>query len=270
MHSTLNPIEFMRGVMPSKDRVVLSRLDDDVLDFKIANYSTMAALGVCEQARRVEALRIAKAQVDEALKKSDEEMAVLRKKFADAEEALQLEREATEQRLKDAEARGKAAAEETAAVAAKTAAEAADIAKAEAVAEAGKKAVESFLVEGWMAADLEDWVASVVERRVDTWVGGPGAMWLAQKGKSYYEGGEYFTQANIYRKLARHFNIDPKVFKPEAYGLPPLQPDVRIPLPEGEERELLEDSELAKEADDEEVLDDAASRSKEGDREAAP
>ncbi|CAH9084826.1 unnamed protein product, partial [Cuscuta epithymum] len=149
MHGTLHPVGFMRGVMAPKDRSVLARLGDDILDYKVASYSTMAALAASEQARRVEQLRIAKCQADEALKKADEEKVTLRQRVADVEASLRLEKEAMEQRLKDAEAKGKAAAEEAAAVAAKAAAEAAEIEKAEAVADAGKKAIESFLAEGW-------------------------------------------------------------------------------------------------------------------------
>ncbi|CAH9125616.1 unnamed protein product [Cuscuta epithymum] len=263
MHGTLHPVVFMRGVMAPKDRSVLARLGDDILDYKVASYSTMAALAASEQAQRVEQLRIAKCQADEALKKADEERVALRQRIADAETALRLEREAMEQRLKDAEAKGKAAAEEAAAAIARTVAEAAENDKAEAVADAGKKAVEAFLAEGWAALDHEGWVASVVEQKVDSWVRGPGAEWLARKGKDYYDGGKFFTQKMIYRRLARHLKIDPKEFDPAAYGLPPLQPDVRVPLPEGEERPDLEDSELMGKGDNEEAEDDAASKPKE-------
>ncbi|CAH9142102.1 unnamed protein product [Cuscuta epithymum] len=262
MHDTLHPVGFMRGVMAPKDRSVLARLGDDILDYKVASYSTMAALAASEQARMVEQLRIAKCQADEALKKADEERVSLRQRIADAETALRLEKEAMEQRLKDAEAKGKAAAEEAAAVAAKATAEAAEIEKTEAVADAGKKAIESFLAEGWTAADHEGWVTSVVEQKVDSWVRGPGAEWLARKGKDYYDGGEFFTQNLVYRRLARHLKIEPKKFGPSAYGLPPLQPDVRVPLPKGEERPDLEDSELMGEGSGEEVEDDAASKPK--------
>ncbi|CAH9120876.1 unnamed protein product, partial [Cuscuta epithymum] len=264
MHGTLHPVGFMRGVMAPKDRSVLARLGDDILDYKVASYSTMAALAASEQARRVEQLRIAKVQADEALKKSDEEISILRKRLADAEEALRLEKDSNEQRLKDAEAKAKAAAEEAAAAIARTVAEAAENEKAEAVADARKKAVEAFLAEGWTALDHEGWVASVVEQKVDSWVKGPGAEWLARKGKDYYDGGEFFTQKLVYRRLARHLKIDPKDFDPATYGLPPLQPDVRVPLPPGEERPDLEDSELMQEGEDdeEEVREDATSRPK--------
>ncbi|CAH9147849.1 unnamed protein product [Cuscuta epithymum] len=269
LHGTLHPVGFLRGVMASKDRSVLARYEDDILDYKVASYSTMAALAASEQARRVEQLRIAKIQADEALKKADVEQAALRKKLSEAEEALRLEKEGTEQRLKDAEAKGKAAAEEAAAAIARTVAEASENEKAEAIADARKEAVEAFLAEGWTASAHEGWVASVVEQKVDSWVKGPGAMWLAQKGKDYYDGGEFFTQNLIYRRLARHLHIEPKAFDPAAYGLPPLQPDVRVPLPEGEERPDLEDSELLQGGDDEEAEDDATSKPKEDPQGAA-
>ncbi|CAH9078193.1 unnamed protein product, partial [Cuscuta europaea] len=49
-------------------------------------------------------------------------------------------------------------------------------------------------------------------------------MWLAERGDSYYQGGEFFTQRLIYRKLAKHFQVAPEEFRPEAYGLPPPPP----------------------------------------------
>ncbi|CAH9075088.1 unnamed protein product [Cuscuta epithymum] len=267
MHGTLNPREFLNGATPPTDKSVLSRMKDDALGGKILQASVTAALGLGELLKRLEESQAQKRQADEALAES-------RRQLREAREALRLEQEAFNQILENskviARAEGKADAERVAAEEAKKVADKAEEEKREAIGQAKKDAVSEFVAGGWKSEGHKQWIASVIEESVDGWVGGPGAMWLAQKGKSYYEGGEYFTQANIYRKLARHFNVDPKTFKPEAYGLPPLQPDVRIPLPEGEERELLEDSELAKEADDEEVEDDAASRSKGGNHEAAP
>ncbi|CAH9106464.1 unnamed protein product [Cuscuta europaea] len=72
---------------------------------------------------------------------------------------------------------------------------------------------------------------------------------MAPKGKEYYDGGEFFTQTLIYRRMARHLNIEPKDFDPSAYGLPPLLPDVREPLPSGVKWPDLEDSELMKEVE---------------------
>ncbi|CAH9078309.1 unnamed protein product, partial [Cuscuta europaea] len=128
-----------------------------------------------------------------------------------------------------AKAEGRAEAEKAAAEAAKKTDEDAEVAKREAM----KEAVTAFVAEDWKVETQKAWVASVVEASVDEWVRGPGAMWLAQKGKEYYDGGEYFTQALIYRRLARQLGTDPSAFDPVAYGLPPLQPDTRIPLPEG-------------------------------------
>ncbi|CAH9147277.1 unnamed protein product [Cuscuta epithymum] len=305
MHGTLNPREFLNGATPPTDKSVLSRMKDDALGGKILQASVTAALGLGELLKRLEESQAQKRQADEALAESRRQLREAREALrleqeafnqilenskviaraegkADAErvaaeearEALRLEQEAFNQILENskviARAEGKADAERVAAEEAKKVADKAEEEKREAIGQAKKDAVSEFVAGGWKSEGHKQWIASVIEESVDGWVGGPGAMWLAQKGKSYYEGGEYFTQANIYRKLARHFNVDPKTFKPEAYGLPPLQPDVRIPLPEGEERELLEDSELAKEADDEEVEDDAASRSKGGNHEAAP
>ncbi|CAH9100622.1 unnamed protein product [Cuscuta epithymum] len=262
MHSTLNPIEFMRGVMSPKDRLVLSRLEDDVLDYKIASYSTMAALGFSEQARRVEALRIAKGQADEGMKKLAEELTEAKKQLADARDTLRLEREGAAKKLEDAKAEAKSDAEKVAAEAAKKAAEEAENAKAEAVSKAREDAVASFVSEGWRADDQKAWRSAVVGAEVDEWVKGPGAEWLALKGNEYWQGGEFFTQRLIYRKLAAHQGVDLKDFKPDAFGLPPLQPDVRVPLPEGMERPILRDSLLLQEcgADDEEAGDGATSK----------
>ncbi|CAH9111357.1 unnamed protein product [Cuscuta europaea] len=161
----------------------------------------------------------------EARGAAEGEAASLRKKLADAEESLRLATESMEDRVRVTKAEGKneglAEAGEAAAEAARVAAEEVERAKAEEVAKAGKAAVEAFMTGGWMAEDKEDWVSSVVEKKVDAWVGGPGKMWLAERSDSYYQCGEFFTQRLIYRKLAQHFNVSPVDFKPEAYGLPP-------------------------------------------------
>ncbi|CAH9104884.1 unnamed protein product [Cuscuta epithymum] len=263
MHGTLNPREFLTGATPPTDKSVLSRLKDDALGSKVLQASVTAALGLGELLKRFEGAQAQKKQADEALADS-------RRQLLEVRETLRLEQEAFDKILQDsktvARAEGRADAEKATAAAAKAAAEAAEAARREAVAEAAKEAVEAFKSGGWRTEDHKEWMASVLPETVEEWVAGPGALWLARKGKSYYEGGEYFTQANIYRKLSRHYGTDLKDFKPEAYGLPPLQPDVRVPLPEGEERELLEDSELAKEAEDDEdegAGDDAASKAKE-------
>ncbi|CAH9098253.1 unnamed protein product [Cuscuta epithymum] len=233
MLGSLDPLEFMRGVIPSKDRLVLSKYEDDVLDCRIMQASVTATMALGEQLRRVDRLRVQKAQADLALKKAVEENASFRKKMTEMEAALRAAEEGMEQRLKEAEAKGKTTAEEAASAAAKLAAEAAEVAKKEAIAEAGKAAVDSFVTEGWKAEGRKQWLASVIEQSVDAWVAGPGAEWLARKGKDYYDGGEFFTQRLVYRRLARHLKIEAKEFDPASYGLPPLQPDVRVPPPPG-------------------------------------
>ncbi|CAH9094147.1 unnamed protein product, partial [Cuscuta europaea] len=183
-------------------------------------------MGLCEHLRRVEQMREAKSA-------AEGEAALLRKKLTEAEDSLRLATDGMEQRVQAARAEavneGLARAGEAAAKAARIAADEARAAQEEAVSRAREDAVASFTVEGWKAEDRKEWLSSVVGASVDEWVGGPGRMWLAERGDSYYQGGEFFTQRLIYRKLARHFQIAPEAFHPEAYGLPPRQPYVRIP-----------------------------------------
>ncbi|CAH9104646.1 unnamed protein product [Cuscuta epithymum] len=260
MHGTLSPREFLKGATPPTDKSVLSRAKDDALNAKVLQASVTAAPGLGELIQRMERYQMQKLQADEALAES-------RRQLQEVQETLRRETEVFNSILENnkiiARAEGKADAERAAAEASKAAAAEAEAAKKEAVAEAEKNAVAAFAAEGWRAEDRKGWVASVIEQGVDAWVKGPGAEWLARRGKDYYDGGEFFTQKMIYRRLARHLKIDPKEFDPAAYGLPPLQPDVRIPLPEGEERPDLEDSELMGEGDNEEAEDDAASKPKE-------
>ncbi|CAH9092077.1 unnamed protein product [Cuscuta epithymum] len=196
--------------------------------------------------------------------------------LAEAQDTLRLEREDVAKKVEDAKsearAKGKSDAEKDAAEAAKKAAEDAESSKQEAVAQAKKDVVDDFIAEGWKAEAHNDWVASVVEHLVDAWTARPGAEWLVRKGKDYYDGGEFFTQCLVYRRLARHLNIPIEKFEPASYGLPPRQPDVRIPLPPGEERPDLEDSELMMEAgdDEEEAGEDAASKAAKGDAASNP
>ncbi|CAH9125819.1 unnamed protein product [Cuscuta epithymum] len=267
MHGTLNPREFLKGATPPTDKSVLSRAKDDALSAKVLQASVTAALGLGELLQRMEQYQAQKRQADEALAES-------RRQLQEAQETLRLEKMAFNSILENnkviARAEGKADAERAAAEASKAAAEEAEAKKKEAVSQAEKDAVDAFVADGWKAEGRRAWVESVVEASVDAWAKGPGALWLAQKGKDYYDGGEFFTQNLIYRRLARHFKIEPKEFDPAAYGLPPLQPDVRVPLPPGEERPDLEDSELMQEAGGEEVEDDAASKTKEDGAENAP
>ncbi|CAH9104453.1 unnamed protein product [Cuscuta europaea] len=164
----------------------------------------------------------------EAKGAAEGEAALLRKKLAEAEDSLRLATDSMEQRVQAARGEGM---NEGLAKAARIAAEEAHVAQEEAVSRAREDAVAGFTAEGWKAEDQKEWLSSVVGASVDDWVGGPGKMWFAERGDSYYQGGEFFTQRLIYRKLARHFKVSPEEFHPEAYGLPPRQPDVRIPAP---------------------------------------
>ncbi|CAH9102727.1 unnamed protein product [Cuscuta europaea] len=108
----------MSQVIPSTDRAMLARMDDDALNSRILLNSVSTYMGLCEQLRRMDQLRKAHVAADEALKKSDKEIASLRKRLADAKASMGPGLEAVE-------AKGKAAVEE----AAKLAAEAAERAR---------------------------------------------------------------------------------------------------------------------------------------------
>ncbi|CAH9087393.1 unnamed protein product [Cuscuta epithymum] len=264
MHGTLDPREFLKGATPSVDRSTLSRFGDEALELKALQASATASLAFGELVRRAEQHRLERAKSAEVTRKLVANNTEAIRQLANLEEALRQAEKKLEAAKEEARAEGKAEAERAAAESAKIAAEKAEEAKAEAISKAREEAVAAFIADGWKAEEQKQWVASVVEASADGWVKGPGAMWLALKGKSFYEGAQYFTQALLYRKLARHHGVDPKAFEPASYGLPPLLPDVRIPLPEGEERQLLEDSELARcDSDEEEVGDDAVSKLKE-------
>ncbi|CAH9103860.1 unnamed protein product [Cuscuta europaea] len=215
------------------DKVTLPTYDDEALENRILQSSLTACIALGEHARRLEQWCLRKAEQDREMKELVLKNSEAVKQMAMLEEDL---RKAAE---------GKAAAEEVgqeAERAAKKAAEEAETAKAEAIAKAREEAVAEFMAEGWKAEDRRQWVASVVESSVDDWVKGPGGDWMAEKGDIYYQGGEFFTQHLVYRRLAGHFQVSLEEFDPSAYGLPPLQPDVRNPLPPGEERPVIHDS----------------------------
>ncbi|CAH9134893.1 unnamed protein product [Cuscuta epithymum] len=264
MHGTLDPREFLRGATPPLDRSTLSRFGDETLELKALQASATASVAFGELVRRAEQHRVEKAKSDEAMRKLIANNTEAIRQLAALEETLRQAEQKLEAARQEAWVEGKAEAERIAVEAAKTAADAADVAKREAVADAAKGAIDAFKAGGWRTESHQEWMASVVPELVEEWVKGPGAMWLARKGKSFYEGGQYFTQAMLYRRLARHLGMDPKEFKPETHGFPLLVPDIRIPLPEGKERQLLEDSELDGLAsdDDEDAEDDVTSKPK--------
>ncbi|CAH9106499.1 unnamed protein product [Cuscuta epithymum] len=263
VHGTLDPREYLEGATPPLDRSTLGKFEDEALERRALEASVTASLAFGEYVRRMEQLRLRKAEDDEALKRLVAKNTEAIRKMAELEEALRLAGDKLEAARVEARSEGKAEAEKAAEEASKKAADEAEKAKTEAVAKAKEDAVAAFLAEGWKSDEHQGWVASVIEQGVGAWVKGPGSEWMALRGKDYFEGGEFFTQRLIYRKLAEHFKISKDDFDPSAYGLPPRQPDVRVPLPEGEERVQLADSELMREyglQDEEDTEDDAASK----------
>ncbi|CAH9080337.1 unnamed protein product [Cuscuta europaea] len=237
---TVDPGAILRGMTPETDRAALGAYNDAALEDHILRSSLSACLALGEQARRLQEWRLHKAEQDarmrECLLKNQEAVKL----------GAQLEEELRQMSLKlEAAEKGKADAE--------AAAKEAEDSKALAVAKAQEEAVEAFVAEGWRAEGRKMWVSSVVEACVEEWAEGPGWEWMARKDREYYEPGEFFTQALIYRRMARHLGIEQKDFSPSAYGLPPLQPDVRESLPEGVQRPDLEDTELKNEAEDDAV-----------------
>ncbi|CAH9116163.1 unnamed protein product [Cuscuta europaea] len=240
----VDPGAILRGMTPETDRAALGAYNDAALEDHILRSSLSACLALGEQARRLQEWRLHKAEQDarmrECLLKNQEAVKL----------GAQLEEELRQMSLKlEAAEKGKADAE----AAARRAAKEAEDSKALAVAKAQEEAVEAFVAEGWRAEGRKMWVSSVVEACVEECAEGPGWEWMARKGREYYEADEFFTQALIYRRMARHLGIEQKDFSPSAYGLPPLQPDVRESLPEGVQRPDLEDTVLKNEAEDDAV-----------------
>ncbi|CAH9089383.1 unnamed protein product [Cuscuta europaea] len=177
LEGSLSPSALMRKVMPSTDRLALTRMDESTIEAKILLSSAFNFMGLCEYLRRVEQMR-------EARGAADAEAVNLRKMLAEAEDSLCMATESMEQWVQAAKAQGIAEAKVTGAKVARVAAEEAERAKAEEVAKAERVVVEAFVTGGWMGEDRESWVSSVVEKKVDSWVEGPGKMWLAVKGDS--------------------------------------------------------------------------------------
>ncbi|CAH9115731.1 unnamed protein product [Cuscuta europaea] len=241
---TVNPRVLLRGMTFETDGATFGALDDVALEDQILRSSLTACLALGEHARRLEEWRLHKAGQDAKMQELIHKDFKATKLMAQLEEDLRLAR-AEAGRLREE----KAKAEEAAAEAAKKVAEEAEAVRVKAVVKAREEAISRFLDEGWKAEGYKEWLSSVVGASVDEWCEGPGEEWMARKGKEYFDGGEFFTQALIYRRMARHLKIEPKDFDPSAYGLPPLNPDVREPLPSGVTRPDLEDTELMKEAE---------------------
>ncbi|CAH9114474.1 unnamed protein product [Cuscuta europaea] len=88
MHGTVDPKEFLIGATPQLDKAALSRYEDDALESKILRASLTACIGLGEQIRRVENLRLQKVQSDETLKKLVMENAAVVRQMARLEETL--------------------------------------------------------------------------------------------------------------------------------------------------------------------------------------
>ncbi|CAH9118604.1 unnamed protein product [Cuscuta europaea] len=204
--------EVISQAIPDEDRAYLKKLGNVKMYDGGIDHIIQACIALGEHARRFDEWRLQKAQQEESLKKLIHDNAEAVRQMAQLERGLQQARAEAERAAKERVEMEKAAAE-----AAKKALEDAEAAKAEVAA----AAVPAFMTEGWKAEGHKDWVASVMENSAEGWVKGPVAMWLARKGEDYYAGGDFFTQALIYRRLARHLKIEPTAFDPAAYGLPP-------------------------------------------------
>ncbi|CAH9051837.1 unnamed protein product [Cuscuta europaea] len=219
MHGSAEPKAFLRGITSVMDKAVLSTYDDEALESKIFRSSLTACIALGEHAQRLEQWRLQKAEQDRKMKELVLKNSDAVKQMALLEEDLRKATEGAEQRNKAAVEEARLKAERVAAEASKKAAEEAESAKAEAIANAREDVVAAFMAEGWKTEERQQWVASVVESSVDSWVKGPRADWMAERGDSYYQGGEFFTQHLVYRRLARHFNVCLEEFDPSAYGL---------------------------------------------------
>ncbi|CAH9094632.1 unnamed protein product [Cuscuta europaea] len=216
LNGTADPRALLRGITLDIDRAALGADDDQALEDRILRSSLTTCVALGEQFRRLEEWRLHKAGQDAKMKELILRDSQATKLMTQLEEDLQLAR-AEAGRLREEKAEAEAAAAE----AARRAAEEAEAIKAKAVATAREEAISGFLDGGWKTEGHKAWLSSVVEASVDEWSEGPGEEWMARKGKQYYDGGEFFTQALIYRRMARHLKIEPKDFDPAAYGLPP-------------------------------------------------
>ncbi|CAH9114888.1 unnamed protein product [Cuscuta europaea] len=216
LNGTADPRVLLRGITLDIDRAALGADDDQALEDRILRSSLTTCVALGEQFRRLEEWRLHKAGKDAKMKELILKDSKATKLMAQLEEDLQLAR-AEARRLREE----KAKAEEAVAEAARRASEEAEVIRAKAVATAREEAISGFLDGGWKTEGHKPWLSSVVEASVDEWCEGPGEEWMARKGKQYYDGGGFFTQALIYRRMARHLKIEPKDFDPAAYGLPP-------------------------------------------------
>ncbi|CAH9091861.1 unnamed protein product [Cuscuta europaea] len=242
LHGSAEPMSFLRGITSMMDKEALSTYDDDVLEAKALRSALTACITFGEQARRREEWCRHKAELEKSVKELIHDKDAALREVCKLEDALRQAELRLKEAREDGKAEGRAEAERVAAEERKQAAEDAEKAKAEAAAKAREEAIAGFTSEGWKAEGQSEWVASVVKASIEEWVRGLGLDWMNERGDTYYQAGEFFTQHLVYRRLARHFGTSLDEFNPSVYGLPPLQPDVRVPLPEGEERLVIHDS----------------------------
>ncbi|CAH9074694.1 unnamed protein product [Cuscuta europaea] len=258
LHGSAEPMSFLRGITSMMDKQALPTYDDDALESKALRSSLAACITLGEQARRREEWRRHKAELEKSVKELIHDKDASLREVCKLEDALRQAELKLKEARDDGKAEGKAEAERVAAEERKQAAEDAEKAKAEAVVKAREEAIAGFISEGWKAEGQREWVASVVKASIEEWVKGPGLDWMNERGDTYYQAGEFFTQHLVYRRLARHFGTPMAEFDPSVYGLPPLQPDVRVPLPEGGERPVIHDSMMMSGDDDGATVGDSA------------
>ncbi|CAH9087615.1 unnamed protein product [Cuscuta europaea] len=258
LHGSAEPMSFLRGITSMMDKQALSTYDDDALESKALRSSLATCIVLGGQARRREEWRRHKAELEESVKELIHDKDAHLRAVCKLEDALRQAELKLKKARDDGKAEGKAEAERVAAEERKQAAEDAENAKAEAVVKAREEAIDGFISEGWKAEVQMEWVASVVKATIEEWVKGPGLDWMNERGDTYYQAGEFFTQHLVYWRLAWHFGTSLEEFDPSVYGLPPLQPDVRVPLPEGDERPVIHDSMMMSGDDDGATVGDNA------------
>ncbi|CAH9083540.1 unnamed protein product [Cuscuta europaea] len=221
-HGTVDPREFLGGATPALDRKALGKLDDEALESKILRSSLTACIALGEHARRFDEWCLQKAQQDESMRKLIHDNAEAMRQMAQLEGDLQQARAAAEKAAKE-----KAEVEKAAAEAARKASEDAEAAKAEAAA----GAVAAFMAEG-VEGRRPQRLGGLGRGGVRRWVGErPWGDVASSKGRRLLRRGEFFTQALIYRRLARHLKIELKAFDPAVYGLPPSNQISDSPFP---------------------------------------
>ncbi|CAH9114789.1 unnamed protein product, partial [Cuscuta europaea] len=199
LHGSAEPMSFLRGITSMMDKEALSTYDDDVLEAKALRSALTACITFGEQARRREEWCRHKAELEKSVKELIHDKDAALREVCKLEDALRQAELRLKEAREDGKAEGRAEAERVAAEERKQAAEDAEKAKAEAAAKAREEAIAGFTSEGWKAEGQSEWVASVVKASIEEWVRGPGLDWMNERGDTYYQAGEFFTQHLVYR-----------------------------------------------------------------------